>query len=119
MNILHSKILVIFLVFLGETLAIYAEMIAARTHFVTSQPFLQIFLKMFLMIVVAGGFLIAGYMLGLSAFKNIWIVSVTSITSILIMEPILAYTIFQQLPTKGAIIGLILGILGFLSAMFI
>jgi hypothetical protein len=119
MEILYSKILVIFLVFLGETLAIYAEMIGARTHFITSQPFLQIFLKMLVIIVIAGGFLIAGYMLGLKAFQNIWIVSVTSITSILIMEPILAYTVFQQLPTKGAIIGLILGVLGFISTILL
>ncbi len=118
MDILYSKLLAIFLVFLGETLAIYAEIIAAKTHSVSSKPFLQIFLKMFLVIILAGGLLIAGYMFGFNAFKNIWIVSVTSITSILIIEPILAYMIFQQLPTKGAIIGLILGTLGFIMTIF-
>jgi hypothetical protein len=76
-------------------------------------------IKMFIIIVFAGVFLIVGYMMGFSAFKNIWIVSVASITSILIIEPILAYTVFQQLPTKGAIIGLILGILGFISSMIL
>ena len=118
MDPLLSKILVIFLIFSGETLAIYAEIFAAKTRSVSSKPFLQIFLKMFLVIILAGGFLIAGYMLGFSAFKNIWIVSVTSITSILIIEPILAYMIFQQLPTKGAIIGLILGAIGFIITIF-
>jgi len=114
---LYSKVLTILLLFIGESLAIYSEMIAARTYSANSKPFLQIFLKMLIIIIFAGGFLIVGYMLGFSAFKNIWVVSVTSITSILIMEPILAYTIFHQLPTKGAIIGFILGIIGFVSSI--
>jgi hypothetical protein len=36
-----------------------------------------------------------------------------SITSILIIEPLIAYLVLKQLPTKGALIGLILGALGF------
>ena len=52
------------------------------------------------------------------AFKNIWIVSVISITSILLIEPVLAYFIFDQLPTKGAAIGLVLGAIGLYLALF-
>jgi hypothetical protein len=118
MNTLSLKIIVIFLIIIGEGLAIFAEILGARTHSVSSQPFLQIFLKMFLIAVVAAGFLVLGYMLGFKTFKNIWIVSVISITSILIIEPFLAYTIFQQLPTKGALIGLVFGGLGFMAALF-
>ena len=113
------KIIVILLIFLGESLAIGAEMFAARTHSVESKPFLNVFLKMFLVIIVGGAFLIAGYMLGLGAFKSIWIVSVASITSILIMEPVIAYLVFQQLPARGAIIGFVLGMLGFLATLFL
>lgn len=119
MNNLYTKILVVLILFLGESLAIYAEMVAARTHSISSQPFLQIFLKVFLIIIVGSGLLVAGYMQGFKAFKNIWIVSVISITCILIMEPILAWTIFRQTPTKGALVGLILGALGFVSALFL
>ena len=119
MDATYSKILVILLIVVGEILTIYAEMAGARTHQVTSQPFLQIFLKMFLLFAVAGGFLIAGYMLGFSAFQNIWIVSAVSITSILIIEPILAWIVFKQLPTTGALIGFILGAVGlFVSILF-
>jgi hypothetical protein len=119
MKITFIKILVLILLFLGEALSIYAEMVGARSNYVASQPFLQIFLKMFLLITLGGGFLIAGYMLGFNAFKNIWIVSVASITSILIVEPILAWVIFHQVPTIGAIIGFILGAIGlFLSIFF-
>ncbi len=117
MNERVIQIIVLALVFIGEALSIYAEMLGARTHYATNQPFFQIFLKMFLIITIGGGFLIAGYILGYSAFKNIWIVSVTSITSILIVEPILAYAFFQQMPTTGAIVGLIFGVLGFISAI--
>jgi hypothetical protein len=119
MEEIYSKILVLLLLFIGEALSIYAEMIGARTNYAASKPFLQVFLKMFLLITIAGGFLIAGYMLGFNAFKNIWIVSVASITSILIVEPILAWVIFHQIPTTGAIIGFVLGAAGlFLSIFF-
>ncbi|EKD33330.1 MAG: hypothetical protein ACD_76C00045G0016 [uncultured bacterium] len=114
-----SKFLVIALLAVGESLSIYAEMVGAKNNHVAEQPFLQIFLKMFLLITLAGGFLIAGYMLGFKAFKNIWIVSVASITSILIVEPLLAWAIFQQIPTTGAAIGFVMGVVGlFLSIFF-
>ncbi len=113
-----TKIFVLILIFLGEALSIYAEMIGAKSNFAASQPFIQIFLKMFLVVTLAGGFLLAGYMLGFSAFKNIWIVSVASITSILIVEPILIWILFQQTPTPGAIIGFILGAIGLFVALF-
>lgn len=67
---------------------------------------------------MAGGFLIAGYILGFGAFKNIWIVNVASITAILIAEPILAWTIFHQAPTPGALIGFILGAIGLFVSLF-
>jgi hypothetical protein len=119
METTYSKILVLLLLVAGEALSIYAEMVGARSAHVASQPFLQIFLKMFLLITLAGGFLIAGYMMGFMAFKNIWIVSVASITSILIVEPLLAWAVFQQAPTIGALIGFVLGGIGlFLSIFF-
>lgn len=118
MDINFTKILVIILIILGEGLSIYAEMIAARNNHFTSQPFLQIFLKMFLLVILAGGFLMLGYMLGFSVFQNIWIVSAASITTILIIEPILAWVVFQQVPTIGALIGFILGAIGLFIAIF-
>jgi len=114
----YSKILVLILLFLGEALSIYAEMVGARNNNLATQPFWHIFWKMFLIITLAGGLLIAGYMLGFSVFKNIWIVSVASITSILIVEPILIWIFFHQIPTKGAVIGFILGAIGLFSAIF-
>ena len=117
MSITYSKILVIILLFLGESLCIYAEVVGAKNA--GSSSFLLIFLKMFLIITLAGGLLVASYMLGFNAFKNIWIVSAVSIASILIMEPTLNWIIIKQLPTPGAIIGFVLGVIGlFVSLRF-
>lgn len=113
------KIVTLALIFTGEMLAIYAEMVGAKTHAIFSGNFWEVFFKMLPIMVIAGALLIAGYILGYRAFKNIWIVSAISITSILIIEPILAWTTFQQLPTTGALIGLILGAIGlFISLSF-
>lgn len=118
MDSVYTKILVVLLIFLGEALAIYAEMLGAKSYSAAGQPALQIFLKMFLIIAVAGGFLLTGYMFGYSAFKNIWVVSVASITSILVMEPIIAFSLFRQVPGTGQIVGFVFGVLGFIAAIF-
>ncbi|UCD03699.1 MAG: hypothetical protein JSW73_04125 [Candidatus Woesearchaeota archaeon] len=117
MKEIYLKIIIIAMLFLGESLAIFAEMTAAKTYSISDKPALHIFLLMLIVILLAEAFLILGYMFGFSTFKNIWVISVASITSILIMEPILAYTFFNQLPTKGAVVGFVLGVLGFISAM--
>lgn len=118
MNLPISKILIILFVVMGEVLMISAEMMGARAFAINSNPFLKVFLKMLLVMTVGGGFLVAGYMLGFNSFKNIWVISIASITAILIIEPLLAYSLFKQMPTKGAIIGFILGVLGFIAALF-
>ena len=118
MNLLNSKVLAIILLIIGEILAIYAEMIAARHYSFGSESQMRVFIKAFLTFCISGGFLISGYVLGFSAFKNIWIVTAFSVTTILIVEPLLAYTIFHQVPTKGAVIGLIFGGIGLLATIF-
>ncbi|HOX60543.1 MAG TPA: hypothetical protein PLV72_00870 [Candidatus Magasanikbacteria bacterium] len=112
------KILVLSLIIIGEAVMIYAEMSGAKEHFATAQTFWQIFLRMLIFIVIGGGFLISGYILGINAFKNIWVMSVVSITSIIILEPILGWTFFAQLPTTGAVIGFVLGVIGLFAAIF-
>jgi hypothetical protein len=119
MNLFNSKIFATVFILFGEMITIYAEMLLARNNFSNPPSFLKVFWQPFLIMVIGGSLLITGYFTGFGAFKNIWIVSVISITSILVIEPILAYTIFHQLPTKGAAIGLVFGILGFISAMFL
>ncbi|MEM5834417.1 MAG: hypothetical protein QXQ69_01040 [Candidatus Aenigmatarchaeota archaeon] len=109
----------ILLLFLGEALAIYSEIAGANKVLNENKISSETFLWFFLLITIAGLPLIAGYFLGIIAFKNIWIVSVVSIVSILIVEPILAYLIFKQFPTYGALIGLILGSVGLIITLVV
>ncbi len=110
-----QEIIPIVLLFCGESLAIYSEIIAAKNV----DTFAGTFWKMTVVIAVSGLFLIAGYMLGQKYLHSIWIVGTISIASIIIMEPIIAYLVFHTLPSRGPLIGLILGVLGLLSALFI
>ena len=110
-----EKIVPIILIFFGESLAIYSEVIAAKNI----SAFSTTFWKMSGVMALAGMLLIAGYMFGLKYLNNIWVVGVISIASIVVMEPIITYLLFHELPSKGALIGLILGIAGLLSALFI
>src|SRR5574340_145912 len=114
-----SKTLAILILFSGEVLSILAEVVTAKYFAVDNNSFSKGFFRALPVIVIAGALLLAGYMLGYKAFKNIWVVSVISITSILIAEPIINLSVTGQLPTKGALIGLILGILGFLATLFL
>lgn len=103
---------------LGEFCSIYVELIVARA-FSAGAPsnFWLFFAKTVGLIFVAGGALVLGYAFGFRGFKNIWIVFIASVTSILIIEPIVVYTLFKQSPTTGALIGFIFGVLGFAAAM--
>ena len=106
------------LLFLGEFFAVYAEMVAARLPAMNDIPVFDLW-KIGMCMVIAGIALLAGYYLGYKSFQNIWIVTVISITSILIVEPALAYTFFHELPNRGATIGLIFGSLGLLATVLL
>jgi hypothetical protein len=114
-----NKFFTILIILLGETLGILAEIVAAKYFAVNNAKFAGIFFKALPIMIIAGILLLCGYMLGLRSFKNIWIVSAISITSILIAEPIINYTVTHQLPTRGALVGLIFGVLGFIAALFL
>jgi hypothetical protein len=108
----------IILIFAGEALSIGAELVASRQFAIHRGSFVPTFIGMFLVIAFAGALLIAGYIIGYQHLKNIWIVATISVTSILIVEPILAFLLFQQFPTTGAGVGFLLGVLGTLAALF-
>lgn len=109
------KIISLVLIISGEALAIYAELLSAK-YYSNLGSFGDSFWRSFPLIIIGGALLVAGYTLGLRSYKNIWVVSVISVTSILIIEPLLNYFFMHQIPTRGAIIGFALGILGFVSA---
>lgn len=114
-----SKLIAVILIVLGEIFSILAEVAAAKYFSNTSGKFYIIFAKALPVMVLSVLLLLAGYMLGLRSFKNIWIVSAISITSILIAEPIINFAVMNQMPTRGSLIGLIFGILGFISTFLL
>ena len=103
--------------FLGEVLIIGAEMWAAR-YFNSAKPW-SVILPAFAVSIIGVALLVYGYTFGYQAFKNIWIVTALSIAGILIVEPLVAWLLFHQTPTSGALVALILGVLGIVSAIFI
>jgi hypothetical protein len=111
------KTLIVAMVFLGEAAIIYAEMKGAKA-FSHDGSFLSIFMRMALVATVGSFLTLSGYMLGLQSFQNIWIVSATAVTSIVILEPLMAYFVVGQVPTAGALAGFLLGSLGLVLTLF-
>jgi hypothetical protein len=101
------KVASLCVLFIGEALCIYAEMLAAKARVAAS----------LVVIMPSSLLLLAGYYYGYKAFDNIWIVTVASVTSILIAEPVLALALFSDTPSKGATAGLILGAIGLYLAV--
>jgi len=110
------KFLVIGCVFAGEVLAIGAELLASK-YANDGHPMLQTFLIFMIPMTLGGALLLLGYMYGYLHLKNIWLITALSVTSILVVEPILAYVLFQQLPTLGAGVGLALGLVGIFAVL--
>lgn len=108
----------ILLIFTGEIFSISAQLLASKrieTGLADQGAYLA---WMFVAGAVGGVLLIAGYILGYMKFQNIWIVTAISIGSIVVFEPVLAALLFNQVPTTGAAVGLVLGIAAIISAVF-
>jgi hypothetical protein len=84
-----QKIVPLLFLFVGESLAIWSEIIAAKNI----DTFTSTFWKMSGVMALAGLLLVAGYMFGVKYWHNIWIVGAVSIASIIIMEPIITFTL--------------------------
>jgi hypothetical protein len=92
----------------GEGLCIYAEMLAARKHN---------WQWAFLLAALAGLPLVAGYHYGYRAFGSMWVVMVISVLSILVIEPIMVFTMFKEPITIGASLGFMFACIGFYFAL--
>jgi hypothetical protein len=114
---MSSKIVVLALIVLGEVALIAAEVLGAKMFREANQPFWSTFLKLLLPITLGAWILLVGYMFGLKAFSNIWVLSVVSVTSIIISEPFIVYAITKEGPTPGALVGFILGTVGLIIAL--
>ncbi|WP_076862026.1 hypothetical protein [Bradyrhizobium mercantei] len=113
-----SKIVAVGAIFLGEALSILAELIASK-QFGKAGGYLTTLLPMFLLITIGGILLVCGYALGYMHLKNMWIIVTISVGAILVVEPLLTLLLFRDVPTAGSLIGLALGALGTLAAIFL
>ena len=104
------------LLVVGEGINILAEMFSAKLpgwHSLLESR--NLFL--FAMVIIGCSFLLFGYAIGYGASKSIWTVTVSSVVAILLVEPFLAYAFFRQLPEKGALVGVVLGAIGFIATV--
>ncbi|CAH0204554.1 hypothetical protein E3Z27_18500 [Pseudomonas mediterranea] len=102
------------LMVVGEFCAIYSEVVVAKLAQTGSASWGAVSFPLALMC-FAGICLLAAYWLGYVAVGDIWIVTVVSVTSLLLLEPVVVWSLFHETPGRGALIGFVLGALGMLS----
>ena len=102
----NPQIFSVLAMLLGESLCIVSEVMMARRYSWSIT---------FLLITLAGAPLLWAYRYGYAAFRNIWVVMVVSMVSILVAEP-LVILFFFEIPTRGAMMGFCCGVNGFVLA---
>lgn len=112
-----KSIIPLILLFIGEAVYVWSEMMIANTAKNNSNNY-SLIAKMTITALIAGLVIISGYYYGYKYSKNIWLVTATSIGAILITEPIVSWSVFHEIPNRGAGIGLIFGVLGIFSTLF-
>lgn len=110
------KFLTILLLYLGESLIIGAEVLTAK--YTLANQISTSFIVLAMAVGALGSVLtILAYFIGIKIFNSIWTITVICITSILILEPFIIYFLTREIPGRGAFIGLLFGILGFIATL--
>ena len=97
-------------IFLGEVLAIWAEILYTKGYK---------FHIMLIPMILSGVLLLLWYKYWYAHIKNIWVIYVVSITTILIAEPLIISLLTNEWWTLGAKIGFILWVAWLLATMII
>ena len=116
-SICMATFITLLLIFSGETLSIAAEFVASKKQLPLVGHAIRAYAGPVGLVTLGGVLLIAGYAIGFHHLRNIWIISAVSIGSILIVEPTFALLMFNQLPSRGAAIGFVLGVAGLIIAL--
>lgn len=106
------KLLILASIFLGELIGVYLE-ISLASKFETVGSFGEVgkfILLLTPLFVISFLLLLLGYIYGYRSFNKIWIITIVSWSSILLVEPILNYFIFNELPQGRILISGILAI---------
>lgn len=106
------------LMVIGEFCAIYSEVVTAKLAQAGDGSWQALTMPVVLMC-FAGLCLLGAYWLGYRAVGDIWVVTVVSITSLLLLEPVVIWGLFHEAPGRGALIGFCLGALGMLSTVML
>lgn len=109
---MFGKIVASLILIVGESAFVFAEMNAAHQLAIHQDTFFDIFFDNLPIILLGGILVLLGYSYGIKAFESIWLVVVVSIFGMLLVEPIIAYSLFRTLPELGAIIGMIFSFIG-------
>ncbi|MBP6889882.1 MAG: hypothetical protein KBC19_04885 [Candidatus Moranbacteria bacterium] len=83
--------------FFGEVFIIGSEMWAAK-NYDASKPW-TVLVPTLVVSIIAVMLLVYGYIFGYQAFKNIWVVTALSVAGILVVEPLVAWFLFREIPT--------------------
>ncbi|AZE55850.1 hypothetical protein SAMN05216475_1650 [Pseudomonas synxantha] len=106
------------LMVIGEFCAIYSEVVTARLAHTGGGSWGAFVLPVVVMC-FAGFCLLGAYWLGYRAVGDIWIVTVVSVTSLLLLEPVVVWSLFHEAPGRGALVGFCLGALGMLATILL
>ncbi|MCF5026113.1 hypothetical protein CQ014_13260 [Pseudomonas lurida] len=106
------------LMVVGEFCAIYSEVVTAKLAHAGDGSW-QGFIMPVVVMCFAGLCLLGAYWLGYRAVGDIWVVTVVSITSLLLLEPVVIWALFHEVPGRGALIGFCLGALGMLATVLL
>jgi hypothetical protein len=102
----------------GESLMIVAQVFGAKAS--TAGSHIGQILKLsnwYFWISLFGVFIVlAGYLYGIKVFNNIWLVTMTSWTALVVAEIILARLVFKTVPEGTVLFGFVLVLIGFVIA---
>jgi hypothetical protein len=100
------KLLPLLAIFAGEVIAIFLEIYLAH-RFETQGSFGEVARAVVFLLPVAAlgvGLLLLGYIYGIRSLRQIWLVTVISWSSIVLIEPVLNYWFFRELPGARTVI---------------
>ena len=114
------KLLTAVLIFGGELLGIFLEIFFAG-KFRNNGSFREITKYLLLSIpffVVSFLLLLTGYIYGVRYYQKIWVITILSWSSIVLVEPVLNYFIFKEVPSGNTLIAGILAFSAILISIF-
>lgn len=106
------KFAVLAAIFGGEFIGVFLEIFLAN-KFRASGSFPHIFKNLLLLIplfIISFFLLLLGYIYGFRAYQRIWVITIVSWSSIVLVEPVLNYFLFHELPSGNTLLAAILAL---------